>query len=186
MITLLLLLPTLLSHPMGAEARPHFSVPVAMAAEPTDFWQELPAAQARRLGKPRLNPTRYQVLTLNLAGLKTALAAATPNSGPILLLPLPDGSRQAFRMRASTVLAPALAAKYPELRTYAGQGSTAADYVRLEVTPAGLRALLVRRGRTILIEPYRAGDTTHYVCFDKASLPAGSKQAFEVQSGPAR
>ncbi|GAA3951039.1 hypothetical protein [Hymenobacter algoricola] len=156
------------------------------ALAPAGFWRELPAAQVRRLGKPRLTPTRYRVLALDLPKLKKALAAADQTSGPNLLLPLPNGSQQAFQMRASSVLTPALAAKYPELRTYAGQAATPADYVRLEITPAGLRAMLVCLGRTYLIEPYRSGDTQHYLCFDKAALPAGSKQAFEIKGGPVR
>ncbi|GAA4015607.1 hypothetical protein GCM10022408_31190 [Hymenobacter fastidiosus] len=151
------------------------------------FWRAVPPAQARRLGPPRLAPARYRVFTVDLTGLRQALATATPTSGPVLLLPLPDGRQQAFRMRTTTVLAPELAARYPSLRTYAGQATTAsADYVRLEITPAGVRALLGRAGSTILIEPYRAGDTRYSICFDKNSLPAGSKQVFEVPGGPVR
>ncbi|RYU77652.1 hypothetical protein [Hymenobacter persicinus] len=185
--------PFLLSFFLLAGLRPPTATPAAhpsgslATATPVDFWRELPTTQARRLGKARLTPTRYRVFALDLAGLRRTLAPATADSGPDLLLPLPDGSRQLYHLRASTTMAPELAARYPTLRTYAGQSATApADYVRLEVTSTGLHALLVRAGRTLLIEPYRAGDTQHYICFDKAALPAGSKPAFEIPGGPQR
>lgn len=161
------------------------SIMTRPAAQP-GFWREVSASQARKLGKSRFAPTRYRVVALDLAGLKKVLAPADAATGPTVPLPLPDGSYPAFQLRASSVMSPALAAKYPELRTYAGQAATAADYARLEITPTGLHALLVRGGRTYLIEPYRAGDTQYYICFDKAALPAGSKSAFELPGGPVR
>ncbi|TGE25662.1 hypothetical protein E5K00_10865 [Hymenobacter aquaticus] len=148
---------------------------------PPSFWQPVPAAQARRLGLPRLRPSRYQVLRLDLPGLKKALAAATDQTGPLVRLPLPDGALATYQLRLSTVMAPELAARYPNLRTYAGQepGHPAND-VRLELTTAGLRAMLIRNGHTYFIEPYCPGDTQHYICFDKDQLPAGSKKRFEA------
>ncbi|UOQ74366.1 hypothetical protein [Hymenobacter cellulosilyticus] len=58
--------------------------------------------------------------------------------------------------------------------------------MRLEITPAGLRAQLIRHGHTYFIEPFRPRDTTYYLCFDQASLPAGSKQKFEGSAASPR
>ncbi|TGE15588.1 hypothetical protein [Hymenobacter elongatus] len=163
-------------------------MPQSVAQPAPSFWQPVGAVQAKRLGRPRLQPRHYRVVRLNVAGLKKALATATSigatgatGAGLVLLLPLPDGSLVGYRMRPTQVMAPELAAKYPELQTYAGQeiGNTAND-VRLELTPAGLRAMLIRNGRTFFIEPYRSADTQHYLCFAKDSLPAGSKKGFET------
>jgi len=189
-MTSLLLLPLAALLSAGARPVPSPLLPMAQlsttahAAGQPSFWREVSASQARRLGKPRFAPTRCRVVALDLAGLKKALAPADATTGPTVPLPLPDGSYRAFQLRASSVMSPELAARYPELRTYAGQA--AADYARLEITPTGLHAMLVRGGRTYLIEPYRAGDTQHYICFDKALLPAGSKAAFELPGGPVR
>ncbi|GGF20829.1 hypothetical protein [Hymenobacter cavernae] len=146
-----------------------------------DFWQTVPAEQAQQLGKPRFAPSRYYVAALDLEGLQKALAdvPVDGSSGLLLALPLPDGSRLWFRMRATTVMAPELAARYPMLRTYAGElPNQPENRVRLDLTPTGLRAMIIYEGQSLLIEPYRPGDTAHYLCFDKASLPAGSKQPF--------
>ncbi|TGE23269.1 hypothetical protein [Hymenobacter metallicola] len=144
------------------------------------FWKPISAAQATRLGPPRIPVKPSRVLELNLPALKKTLASAG-TAGPVLQLPLPDGSLVAFRMRTTQVMAPELAAKYPELQTYAGQEpGHPAHEVRLEVTPAGLRAMLTRSGHTYFIEPYRRNDTRYYICFDKASLPAGRSAGFEA------
>ena len=160
----------------------------ATASQPASLWQFLSAAQAKRLGAPRLKPRQYRVAKLNLPALRRELAATPAEGpGPLLRLPLPDGSLATFRMRATSVMAPELAARYPELRTYAGEeAGQPANSVRLELTPTGLRAMLIRQGRTFFIEPYRPNDTQHYLCFDKASLPAGSKQGFEAAEKPTR
>jgi hypothetical protein len=153
-----------------------------LAAEPSsaaDFWTDVPAAAQRRLGKPRLQPTRYRVLQLDFAAAQRYLRQVpSEGSAPTLLtLPLPDGSRRHFRMRRTTVMHPALAARYPDIQTFGGQDAAdPTSDLRLELTPTGLRAQLIGSGGTVLIEPYKAADTRHYICFDKASLPPGSKQ----------
>jgi hypothetical protein len=156
--------------------------PVTFPPQLPAYWQSISLAQAKRLGQPRLQPRQYRVIRLDLPFLRRLLATSPVDgtAGPVVALPLPNGSLAAFQMRLTTVMAPALAARYPELCTYAGvEVGQPANDVRLEITPAGLRAMLIRQGHTLLIEPYRQGDTQHYICFDKASLPAASKHGFE-------
>ncbi|WP_324671948.1 hypothetical protein [Hymenobacter sp. GOD-10R] len=151
----------------------------ATSEVPLDFWQLTPATEVQQLGPPRFNAQRYGVMTLALDNLSEALAAI-PNDGspgPLVAFFLPDGTRRVFRLRTTMVMAPELAARYPELRTYAGEmPAHPENRARLELTPAGLRAWLLYEGQNLLVEPYRTGDTIHYICFDKASLPADSKR----------
>ncbi|PJJ58941.1 hypothetical protein [Hymenobacter chitinivorans] len=152
------------------------------------YWHALTPTQARHLGKPQIQPRQYRVYRLSLSAVRPILAAATTApTGPELQLPLPDGTLATFRMRTTTVMAPELAAKYPELQTYAGQEvNRPTNEVRLEITPTGLHALLIRQGRTYLIEPYGPANSQYYLCFAKDSLPPGSKQPFEVPPASAR
>ena len=78
------------------------------------------AAAKSRLGAALF---RSQALTLDVAGLRGALAAAPSEAqagaAPLVLaLPLPNGSTGRFAIRQSSVLAPALAARFPEIKTY--------------------------------------------------------------------
>lgn len=162
-------LPLLLSALSGRPATP----------PPADYWTEVSAAARRKLGSPRIQPTRYRTLRLDVAAARRYLKAvpAEGNAPTLLTLPLPDGTKHQFRMQRSSVMAPELAAKFPELQTFAGQDATdATATVRLEMTPTGLRAMITGSSGTQFIEPYRPGDQQHYLCFDKAAMPAGSKQ----------
>ena len=74
-----------------------------------------------------LSLARTQALTLDAPGLRAALASAPPESragaAPLVLaLPRPDGTSARFALREAPVMEPALAARYPQIKTYAGIG----------------------------------------------------------------
>ncbi|OON67362.1 hypothetical protein [Hymenobacter sp. CRA2] len=158
------------------------------ATAPANYWTDVPTASARRrLGAPRLRPTRYRVLKLDETAARRFLqrVPAQGDAPALLALPLPNGRMVAFRVQRTAVMHPALAARYPELQTFAGKDAQdpSAD-LRLELTPTGLRAQIIGYGSTFLVEPYRPDDTAHYLSFDKAALPSGSKQWAEPAPTP--
>ena len=96
---------------------------------------------------------------LDAPQLLARLAAAPPETRPAeavtLPLPYPDGTLHRFALTRVPVLAPALAAKYPEIQTYAGRALDEADptaIVRLETMPAGVHATIITAAGTWLIE----------------------------------
>jgi hypothetical protein len=116
--------------------------------------------------------THARPLTLDLAAARAVLAAAPaegqPDQAPLVLaLPLPDGRTIRFALRQTAVMAPALAARYPSIKTYAGYGlDDATATVRLDVTPAGFHAqILSPTTGTVYIDPAQRGDTQHYLSF---------------------
>ena len=117
-----------------------------------------------------------QPLTLDLSGLQAALATAPAEgraTAPLVLaLPLPDGSSARFAVRESSVMAPELAAKFPQIKTYAGTGlDDAAASVRLDLTPQGFHAqVLTAGGQSFYIDPVRRTDARHYLAFYKSDM----------------
>ena len=113
----------------------------------------------------------FQALTLNVAGLRAALATApaeASGAAPLVLaLPLPDGRTGRFAVREAPVLAPGLAARFPEIRTYAGRGlDDPAASVRLDLTPRGFHAqVLTGGGQSFYIDPASRTDARHYLGF---------------------
>jgi hypothetical protein len=106
--------------------------------------------------------------------LKQELREDAGASEAILTLPLPDGSFSNFRFFESGVMAPELAAKLPEIRTFCGQAvSDPAVSVRFEVTPAGFHAQIISPDGVSYIEPYLRGNTNLHVSYFKRDYRAG-------------
>ena len=120
---------------------------------------------------------RSQALTLEVATLRAALATAPLESqlgaAPLVLaLPLPNGSTGRFALREAPVMAPALAAQFPEIKTYAGVGlDDASASVRLDLTPMGFHAqVLTSGGNSFYIDPVTRTDARHYLSFYKKDM----------------
>jgi len=119
-------------------------------------------------------------LTLNVPGLRQALAKAPVEGtrGPELLvtLPLPDGTNARFRVVESSILAPELAAQFPDIKTYTGVGiDDPSASIRLDFTSAGFHAqVLSATTGSFYIDPVTRTDNTHYLSFWKRDMPGRS------------
>jgi hypothetical protein len=116
-------------------------------------------------------PFAARLLVADRAALHQALAAAplegTTSQGAQLELPLPDGSLQRFEVENSPVMAPELAARYPEIATYKVVGlDDPAITGRLDLTPAGFHAMLTTPRGTVLIDPDGSGGYRSYFARD--------------------
>lgn len=115
----------------------------------------------------------YQLVSLEQAGLQNLLKTAPAESGGRVMystaeitLPMPDGSFQRFRFVESPVMAPELGAKYPDIRTFLGQGiDDPHATVRFDWTPLGFHALVLSPSGSAIVDPYIKGQTDLYVSF---------------------
>jgi hypothetical protein len=93
------------------------------------------------------------------------------NSTVTLTLPMPDGSFERFAIKVSPIMEPGLAEKFPEIKTYLGQGiDNPTATTRFDFMPSGFHAMILSDQGTIYINPYSAEDTNNYISFNKASL----------------
>ncbi len=152
---------------------------VSMPARAQHAWfadQPLPSAATAR---PPAAPRPGRALRVDLPAVRAALRPA----GAVLALPLPEGGSQRYRVQPVPVLAPALAARFPQIQTYAAQGlDDPTATARLDVGPAGFHAQVLRAGRTFYIDP--AGDSTHAVAFAKGDAPAAGWTCQTAGRGP--
>ena len=114
---------------------------VGWAQTGTPLWQPVPAARNGDAGPT----TAGRWFALDAPQLAARLASAPPETRPAaavtLELPYPDGTLHRFALTQVPVMAPALAVRYPQIRTYAGRGlDEPTTSVRLETSPAGLHA----------------------------------------------
>jgi len=137
------------------------------------LWSEPPATPAGLAARASM-PTAYRVVTLD-AAMFQMLAGGAPREGDtqarasdvIVPLPLPDGGVARYRIVETPVMAPELAAMFPEIRTWAGEDvDDPASTIRLDWTPHGLHAMVLSpaRGR-IFVNPLGLADARNYMSF---------------------
>ena len=123
------------------------------------IWQDVDEAILSITGERVIVPTAYRTVSLDWAALNSLLANApdglTEAEVVILFLPLPDGSYGRFQIYQTAVMHPDLAAKFPEIKTYAGVGlDDPTAYVRLDTTPKGFHAMILSENGRVFIDPY--------------------------------
>jgi hypothetical protein len=141
-----------------------------------NLWNDISENGLNASGTRYIIPQLYRTLELDLQELSTALNQVpdesntrVKDSGFILSLPLPDNSFTTFKVVESPVMAEELAAKYPEIKTYLGQGTenNSSARVRFDITPQGFHAVIFSINGTVYIDPYSLGETKYYISYYK-------------------
>lgn len=130
-----------------------------------------------------------QPFTVDLARLRGILARATPEdpNRPAgarsivprtkveIALPMPIGGGFArFEVEEIAMMEPALAAKYPEIKTYRGRGlDDPRATLALDVTPAGMHAQIRTPDGAMYIDPYFVGNDRLHASYYKANVLRG-------------
>ncbi len=140
-------------------------------------WQDVPEASfATKTAERQIIPSKYRTLALEQAILDEILtrapmrfSAEAAASQPALLIPMPDGSFENFKVVEAPVMHTELAAKYPYIRSFAGwsrEDPTA--YLRCGITQKGFHAVIFSaRHSTVYIDVFAEGDTEHYISYFK-------------------
>lgn len=157
----------------------------------TSYWYQI---QARTLDLPAsaqrvLYPEEYALFKLdtsrflNEAQKAPQEVARTASQGAILVLPMPDGSLQRFRVYESPVMEPALANKYPAIKTYVAKGiDDPTATARLGWTPTkGFHAIIRSAKGTVYIDPYAQGQKEYYMAYYRSKLLLTKNFSCEVE-----
>ncbi|MFT4569424.1 MAG: hypothetical protein ACI8TX_000642 [Hyphomicrobiaceae bacterium] len=148
-----------------------FHAQTALAAD-ASFWSDVADSPALARQARVIVPDVYRTVELDVIGwegfLSTVPGENTGSTGTIVGLPMPDGSTGRFSLVESPVMEPGLAAKFPEIQTFVGQGIDDPDAtVRLDWTPAGFHAQILSPNGAIYIDPYSPGQVRNYVSYKK-------------------
>jgi len=118
-------------------------------------WRRSNIVLAARSGQHPF-PKHYLVYTTDETALKSQLfsCAAIPANGHIIELPMPDGSLKRFRVWYSSLMPEALAAKYPELRTFTAEAIDNQNITaKLDFTVYGFHAMIFNGTDVSFIDP---------------------------------
>ncbi len=116
-----------------------------------------------------IKPDAFEAYTLDTNAIKTALADAPlefTGGSTIITLPTPDEGFARFAVVDSPIMAPELAAQFPEIRTFAGQGiDDPSASVRFDLTPQGFHAQVVSPDGSYYVDPYWHLDDSAYISY---------------------
>jgi hypothetical protein len=169
----------------------------AAGESPDGLWVDIGAAQ--RPAAQVIGPRAFRTFALREDRLEEILSGTpmefTAAQAVSMTLPAPDGTYVRISVENSPIFSPELEAAYAGIRTYraAGRGDRTASG-RFDVGPAGFHAMLISEAGTMLVEPARDGDPSHYISYWKrdvegkpfaCSLP-GASEAEHLETVPLR
>lgn len=149
---------------------------------PDLIWRTSPTAVARAHQDPWVQPDKFQYVELNQPALELTLnrmpmefTDAAVTQPVIMTLPMPDGTFGRFWAVESPIMEAELGAKFPEIRTYLGQGiDDPYATVRFDWTPQGFHAQILSPNGTIYVDPLWRKDTISYASYYKRDYRKGA------------
>ena len=136
----------------------------------------------------KMRVSNPHVLELDVTLLKQKLTNAptrfaSQKAGVMVSFPNAEGNQENFTVQEFSNMDPALAARYPEIKSYVGRSTeNPSDMVYFSLSPLGLQSMTIRAGRSAeFIEPYTTDLTTYTVY--KKSETASNLDHFECGLG---
>jgi len=133
-------------------------------------------------------PSQYQLFNLNLNEVKTELQAidkrenvSLQNATTVMSFPDENGKMQRFKMLEDSVMEDELAAQFPMIKTYIGQGiDDPTATLRMSIGTDGVHVMVLAANKSpLLIDPYTQ-DRSKYIVYSANKLPAKNDFVCEV------
>jgi hypothetical protein len=147
------------------------------------YWNSIAESEIQVDGKRTIIPEKYKTFHLTGMDLKNTLFSAPDqdkvnlrNSPVIIELPMPDGSIQKFRVVEAPIMAPELAAQYPDIKTFNVEGvDDPRANGKLDWTAFGFHGMIRRPSGDLFIDPYNNNTTLDYITYYTADFKKDSK-----------
>ncbi len=140
------------------------------------IWQQTTETNSLKAIKDRpIIPEKYSLFTLNKAELfktfdaapKEFTTAAITGTSNILLIPMPNGTQQQFKICTTPVMEAGLQQKFTEISTFSGQGiDDPYATIRIDFNPYfGFHAMILSVNGRVFVDPYSRKDIVHYISY---------------------
>ena len=144
-----------------------------------NFWQKQSLASSSKVKADKANLPKSQVFSLNMNAFKQALIQAPKRenvsrvSSVILSFPNSEGKMERYRIVEASNMSPELEARFPEIKSYAGQGiDDPSAVIRFSVSPLGFQSMRLSANQSAtFIEAY-TNDLSQYVVYKRADKVA--------------
>ncbi|WP_339686041.1 reprolysin-like metallopeptidase [uncultured Nonlabens sp.] len=166
-----------------------FLFPIVLFAQKNNFWEMTDINDLKKEGVIEYSASVENPIYFKLdKALMSAYLSNAPDrynqskSKVLISIPNPDGKFDTFRIFAAQTMAPELAKKYSEIKSYVGYNiSNKSHAARITITPQGFYATTVgSEHRTTLINPYLK-NSNQYIVFSSKDAVLKEKAAFECQ-----
>jgi hypothetical protein len=143
-------------------------------SQQNNFWTKQSAVSNSRVKASKQNLPKTQTYSLNIEALKQVLKQApsrdkqSKSSNVIVAFPNSNGIMESFRIVEASNLDSELQAKYPEIRSYAGQGiEDPTAVIRFSVSPLGFQSMRLSANQPAsFIEAYST-DLSQYTVYKR-------------------
>lgn len=167
-----------------------------------NFFADAPESAMKSANQKRvIVPNKFRSLALDVAQLKQffktvpmEFTESAKTHPAIMSIPMPDGTVSHYSIVESPIMEPELAAKFPNIKTYSGQGiEDKTATIKIDWTELGFHAMTFSAlTPSISIDPYSLGNTSNYISYAKINLnvkpfvEAGVEKEVEQQVGQMR
>lgn len=144
------------------------------------FFSDTPESTFKNAVQKRvIIPSKFRTVRLDKVALEQFLetvpvAGSTDkkNNKVILEVPMPKGDTAKFYIWESSTMAPELAARFPDIKSYTGQGITdGTSTIKIDWTEFGFHAMILSPVTgSVFIDPYDQSTTTNYISYFKQDL----------------
>ena len=133
-----------------------------------------------------LEKGNFEVFTFNEESFKKKIANApkrgsdlSRNSNVIIELPNENGNVEKFKIFESSIFAPSLAAKYPNIKSYVGVSLTnPGTTLRMSTSPKGIQTMVSSTNKnTVFMQPVE-GDKGKYIVYNRKSRGNTKEEKF--------
>ena len=161
-----------------------FSI-VCISAQNGKYWADIAPGNVYYPENALLEkvPVNHRLLSLDYEQLKNELAnapmeftAAAKNSPVTITLPMPDGSYEVFEVVESPSMMPALAAKFPGIKSFAGTGKNINAKTRFDYSVNGIMGSIEYKGASVYLLPAATEQTQYYVCYYKHDIEVSDEE----------
>jgi hypothetical protein len=165
---------------------PRIAGAAGLIASPDQFWRRvdrIPAAPAN--ARVEIQARRFVPFTVDASALRAQLstspkeftAAPGLNRSTEISLPKPDGTFARFRIEEVEMMEPALAAKFPDIKTYRGRDvNDPMASLQLDINARTLHAQVLSPSGTYYIDPYWQHNGSLYMTYWKSDLSSGTRR----------
>lgn len=140
------------------------------------FWQNQTTDASSVLKENHQSLKEFHTFSLNTEALRQSLVSVpqraqfSATSNTVLSFPNGEGKLQRYSIKEASVMDPELQARFPEIRSYVGQGiDDASSVLRFSISPYGFSGMILASdGKNTFIEPI-SQNSSNYIVFNRKS-----------------